>query len=298
MSHVVVQGDGPAGLAVAARLARMRHTVHVVGTGTPPPDVPVQLRLPAALRDLFLKTGKAVETALELSPAPLLARHELPDGLVLELPNGGERAVAEAFGVALGGTAADDWLRLMTHARGLWELAREPFVEQPPMSHRGWFRRHPAAARRLLVGRSLHGLGVRYLRDPRQRFVLESYATRHGADPRRTRPGLCLVPWVEQAFRVWEVPGGCRALRQTLVDRAVQRGVVVEPSPGDAGGEIVVLDRSGWTDTPGAGVRLTPPDRNPAPGRFVVGDTAFPGSDLALALMSAATVADRIGRAG
>ena len=138
MSRIVVEGDGPAGLAVAARLARMRHQVTVLGAGSPAPEGPAQLRLPAALRDLFLKTGKGVETVLELTPAPLLARHELPDGTVIELPNDGEQAVAAAFGEALGGTAAEDWLRLMEHARRLWDVVRVPFVEQPPMTHRGW----------------------------------------------------------------------------------------------------------------------------------------------------------------
>ena len=153
----------------------------------------------------------------------------------------------------------------------------------------------------MLAGRSLHGLAARHLRDPRQRLVLASYATRYGADPRRTRPALVLVPWVEQAFRVWDVNGGVAALQRALVDRAVLRGVTVTssaatPRSSSSEADVVVLDHSTWTAS-ADGVRLTPPDRNPLPGRFVVGDTAFPGSDLALALMSAAAVADRIGQA-
>jgi phytoene dehydrogenase-like protein len=296
VSRVVVHGDGPAGLAVAARLARMRHQVTVVGMGDAVPEGAVTVRLPAALRDLFLKTGKGLETVLDLTPAPLLARHELPDGSMLELPNEGERAVAAAFDAALGGTAGEDWLRLMEHARRLWDVVRGPFVEQPPMTHRGWYRQHPSTTRQLRRGRSLHGLGARYLRDPRQRIVLESYATRYGADPRRVRPPLVLVPWVEQAFRVWDVPGGRTALHQALVNRTTQRGVTFAAPSGAApdDGDIVVRDMSAWTAA-GDGVRLTPPDRKPAPRGYIVGDTAFPGSDLALALMSAAAVADHIG---
>jgi phytoene dehydrogenase-like protein len=298
VSRVVVAGGGPAGLAVAARLARLRHAVTVLDADGPGPDAPMQLRLPAALRDLFLKTGKAVETVLELTPAAVLARHELPDGTVLELPNEGERAVAAEFQTALGRSAGEDWLRLMAHARGLWEVVRGPFVEQPPMSHRGWYRRNLAVTRRVVSGRSLHGLGGRFLHDPAQRAVLDSYATRHGADPRHARPALVLVPWVEQAFRVWDVDGGVAALRQALVDRAVLRGVTFASSVELAAdeGDLVVEDLSTWSGA-SDGVRLTPPDRNPAPGRYVVGDTAFPGSDLSLALMSAAAVADHIGRA-
>jgi phytoene dehydrogenase-like protein len=298
VSRVVVRGDGPAGLAVAARLARLRHDVTVLTSGTEPPADALRLRLPAALRDLFLKTGEPVETVLGLSPAASLAQHALRDGNVLELPNSGEQAVAAAFGAAFGGSAEDDWLRLMAHARRLWDVVRVPFIEQPPMSHRGWYRTHPRATRELLAGRTLHGLARRHLRDRRQRRAFETCATRHGADPRRTRPALCVVPWVEQAFRIWEVDGGTGALQHALMHRATSRGVRCEPSPGDQSEtpDVVILDRSTWVDE-SRDVRLTPPERNPAPGLYVVGDDAFPGSDISLGLMSAAAVADHIGRA-
>jgi phytoene dehydrogenase-like protein len=297
VSRVVVRGDGPAGLAVAARLARLRHDVTVLTSGTEPPEDALRLRLPAALRDLFLKTGAPVETVLELSPAASLAQYPLSGGNVLDLPNTGEQAVAAAFGDAFGGSAEADWLRLMAHARRLWDVVRLPFIEQPPMSHHGWYRAHPAATRELLTGRTLHRLAVRQLRDRRQRRVVESYATRYGGDPRRTRPALCVVPWVEQAFRIWDVDGGTAALRRALVDRATSRGVRCEPPPGDGSEtpDLVILDRSTWTDESND-VRLTPPDRNPAPNLYVVGDDAFPGRDISLGLMSAAAVADHIGR--
>jgi phytoene dehydrogenase-like protein len=297
VSRVVVHGDGPAGLAVAARLARARHSVTVLASMRPVPEESLRLTLPAALRDLFLKTGRALENVLDLTAVPLLARHTLADGTVVELPNRGDRAVAAAFGDALGGRAADDWLRLSDWSRRLWDQVREPFVETPPMSHRGWYLRHPATTRQLLAGRSLHGVGRRFLRDPAQRRFLEGYASRYGGDPRRVRPALALVPWVEQTFRVWTVDGGTTALHRALTDRAAARGVGFDEPTGDVPADVVVVDRSTWEAGPADGVRLTPPDRNPAPGRFVVGDTAYPGSDVALALMSAAAVADRIGRA-
>jgi hypothetical protein len=102
---------------------------------------------------------------------------------------------------------------------------------------------------------------------------------------------------VEQAFRLGDVDGGTAAVHAALHERAAQRGVsfTEETERARASYDVVVEDRSTWTAA-ADGVRLTPPDRHPDAIRYVVGDTAFPGSDLALALMSAAAVADHIGR--
>ena len=92
MSRVVVVGGGIGGLAVAARLARMRHDVTIVERsesvggklgewsrdGFRFDTGPSLVTLPATLRDLFLKTGKPLEDVLDLQP---LKRFGLQDAL-------------------------------------------------------------------------------------------------------------------------------------------------------------------------------------------------------------------------
>jgi phytoene desaturase len=73
--------------------------------------------------------------------------------------------------------------------------------------------------------RSLRGLGRQYLRHPHQRTFLDRYATYTGSDPRRAPAALATVPFVEQSFGAWYVPGGLGRLVDAVADRACELGV-------------------------------------------------------------------------
>ena len=60
------------------------------------------------------------------------------------------------------------------------------------------------------------GLGHQYLRDPRLQQMLDRYATYTGSDPRRAPGALATIPYVEQTFGAWHVPGGLRNLGEAL----------------------------------------------------------------------------------
>ena len=100
MANVVVIGAGMGGMACAARLASKGHAVtvlehnetwggklgvvsqggHVFDTG------PSLLTLPAVYRDLFLKTGAALEDSIELVDLETAFRYQFADGTVLHIP--------------------------------------------------------------------------------------------------------------------------------------------------------------------------------------------------------------------
>jgi phytoene desaturase len=74
---------------------------------------------------------------------------------------------------------------------------------------------------------SLRQLGRRYLRDPHQRMFLDRYATYTGSDPRAAPAALATVPYVEQTFGSWYVPGGLWQLGEAVAERARERGTKI-----------------------------------------------------------------------
>lgn len=241
MSRVVVIGAGMGGLAVAARLARLKHDVLVVERaatvggmlGTITSDGftwdtgPSSVTIPQAFRDLFRKTGKPIETVLDLVPVDPIAHYRFADGVELDLPSTGSLDVARALDGALGSGAGDDWTALMQRASAMWEVTRRDFVEGPLDGMPTLLRiaaRRPRDLATIAPLRTLRGIGMRYLRDPRLRMLLDSYATSRGSDPRRAPAALACIPYVEQAFGAWQVRGGLRVLADATRARAERCG--------------------------------------------------------------------------
>ena len=242
MSRVVVIGAGIGGLAVAARLARLRHDVTVLeGSDTVGGKAgsftregfsfdtgPSLITLPATLRDLFLKTGKALEESLELLPLDPLAHYRFPDGTEMDVPNTGAGDIARAFQDALGGSAGRDWQRFHDRAERTWAMTRSPFVESPLEGSGALVSlalRRPTDLLRIAPWRTLRELGRASFADSRQRLFLDRYATYTGSDPRLAPSVLAVIPYVEHTFRGWYVAGGMRRVVDAITERAEQRGV-------------------------------------------------------------------------
>jgi phytoene desaturase len=272
MARVVVVGAGLGGLACAARLAALGHQVTVceqaaqVGgkLGVLAKDGfvfdtgPSLVTLPAVYRDLFLATGGPLEAEIPLEPVDPVCTYRFADGTRLVMPNGPRSAIARAWDEALGAGAGADWTALLTRADAIWDATRGTFLEAPLDGARSLL----AQTRRLRDLRtvapwlSLRDLGRRYLHHPHQRTFLDRYATYTGSDPRRAPAALATVPYVEQTFGAWYVPGGLRRLADAVHGRAVERGAEVRlAAPVDS----ILLDGSGRA----AGVRLADGERLP-----------------------------------
>ena len=248
MARVVVVGAGMAGLAVSARLATLGHDVVVceqaptwggkLGTlerdGFVFDTGPSLLTLPAVYRDLFVKTGQPLEETVELVPVDPVARYRFPavdghDVTWLDLPNASRARLRVALDDALGAGAGSDWDRFLDRAHDIWQVTRVPFLESPLAGGRDLLRlaRRTGDVRTVAPWQSLRGLGEQYLRDPRLRMFLDRYATYTGSDPRRAPAALSVVPYVEQTFGAWYVPGGLRRLGAAVHERALLRGAVL-----------------------------------------------------------------------
>jgi phytoene desaturase len=271
VARVVVVGAGLGGLAVAARLAAGRHEVTVCEQapqaggklGTLAKDGfifdtgPSLLTLPAVYRDLFLATGGPLEAELPLEPVDPVCSYWFADGTRLAMPNLSRGRIAQAWDEALGRGTGDDWSAFMTRAGAIWDATRRAFLESPLDGARSLLAqsRRVHDLRTVAPWRTLRELGRQYLRSPHQREFLDRYATYTGSDPRRAPAALATVPYVEQTFGAWYVPGGLRRLADAVLARALDRGATVRL--GAAVSEILLDDGGGRA----AGVRLADGER-------------------------------------
>ncbi|MFB9239586.1 phytoene desaturase family protein [Plantactinospora siamensis] len=259
MSRVVVIGAGVGGLATAARLAAAGHEVtvyersDVVGgklgryaRSTPVGEFafdtgPSLLTLPQVFAELFEATGAKLDEYLDLVPLDPIVRHRFADGSTLD--SCADPAVfAERIGTAFGPAAADDWQRLWRRAGRVWDASWRDILHRridSPLSLAplAWRLGDLAA---IAPGRTLRGLGRRYLRDPRLRTLLDRYATYTGADPRRAPAALVAIPYAELTFGGWYLRGGLGTLADALLSRCLDLGVVVQ-----TGAAVTAIDAAG-----------------------------------------------------
>jgi phytoene dehydrogenase-like protein len=237
MARVVVIGGGFGGLASAARLAKLGHDVtlleassrlggalgYVEQDGFRWDSGPSTTLLPAVIRDLFRKSGRAAEKEIDLVPVEPAQRHRFQDGTVLDIPGGSRAAQLEAVGSALGEDAGRRWVDYVDQFGEVWEALRKDWFERP------WIPEHASKeARDLLSTRlTLHKLVTRELRDERLRLLACHRVQFDGHEPRNVPAWEGLWSYVEQNFGTWTLPGGMGQLAGVLADRLETRGVTV-----------------------------------------------------------------------
>jgi phytoene desaturase len=242
VARVVVVGAGLGGLAAAARLAATGHAVTVVEQA---PQVggklgwyardghgfdtgPSLLTLPQVFADLFAATGDPLDRVLDLQRLDPAVAYRFADGTTAAIP-GRLDDVPDRLDDDLGAGSGAQWSALLARAEAMWAATEQPFLRSPLAGAATLARlaRDLGDLRTIAPGRTLRGVGRRYLTDPRLRMLLDRYATYSGSDPRRAPAALLTVPWVEQAFGSWYVRGGLRRLPEAVAGRAVERGAVL-----------------------------------------------------------------------
>jgi UDP-galactopyranose mutase len=237
MARVVVVGGGFGGLASAARLAKLGHDVTLVEAsdrlggalgyveeeGFRWDSGPTTTLLPAVIRDLFRKSGRAAEKEIDLVAVEPVQQHRFADGSVLDLPGGSRAAQLEAVGAALGEEAGRRWIGYVDDFGEVWEALRKDWFERP------WSDEHAGKdARALLSSRlTLAKLVQRELRDERLRLLATHRAAFDGHEPRNVPAWEGVWSYVEQNFGAWTLTGGMGQLADVLAARLETRGVTV-----------------------------------------------------------------------
>lgn len=271
MARVVVIGAGLAGLATAVRLAKQGHQVtvcerddrlggalgRVEADGFTWDAGAASTTLPAALRDLFRKSGRPIEKLAQLDPITEPRRHLFADGAVLDLPVGDRGRQLQAWTELADARTGRQWTDLVDQYGETWQVLRKNALE-PPLPGRIPLRARLA----LKPWQTLDRTGRRHLDDERARAVLNYYATLQGSDPALTPGFVGVWSYVERTFGRWTVRGGFGTLVDALGQRVAERKVEVH-----TGAEVVaVTTRSGAVQ----GVRLA--DGTALPAEIVVSD--------------------------
>ncbi len=221
---IVVRGHTLAGMAAAARLARLGHDVTLVGEPVRPRILDF-FELPAAWRDLFKKSGRPlpgefVRTRTEMVAAPPTT-YLLPDGAELVLPDG-RGAQFAAIRDRFGEREAERWRDLVDDLDEVWAALRRFGLEASDVP------RSAADRRSLWLDRSIGDVADRA---GRLAPVVLAQAHFSGTDSRRA-PGLLAVRLsVVRTFgRHQLVREGAHLPGNTLAEllgrRLAERGVV------------------------------------------------------------------------
>ena len=291
MALVIVIGAGMGGLAAAARLAAGGHRVTVLEaantiggkagvlershpSGTFRFDTgPTLLTMPQVFEELFADTGDPLASVVTLRRVEPAVRYRFGDGTVLDMTaDAGERAARmdHAFGPGTGSA----WAALLERGARIWRATEGPVLRQPLTAGsalRSGTRWGDIAA--IAPTRTLRQLGRRYLSDPRQRAMLDRYATYAGSDPRRAPAALAVIPFLEAEFGSWYVEGGIRSLVEAVANRALLAGATIRTDTevrriGTAAGRVVEVETTDGAVLP-ADIVVSDADASDVLGRLL-----------------------------
>jgi UDP-galactopyranose mutase len=241
VARIVVVGGGLGGMAAAARLAKLGHEVALLeasprlGGALAPVEHdghvwdagPTSTLLPAALRDLFRKSGRPLEKELgaDLEPLPVLREHRFSDGTSVRLP-GGSRADQIAAFDALEPGLGEKWATHVDIYGPVWDLLRRHYVEAP------WDPYTKGALPKELdslfnIRETLHKRLRHAFRDERLALVAGYPSVAQGHDLRNVPSWVGVDAYLEQCFGGWRVPGGMGRIAYLLEARLKTRGVQV-----------------------------------------------------------------------
>lgn len=263
---VIIRGAGLAGLAAAARLARLGHQVTLTTEGAPlggpyapgafsGPDPLGTITLPAAWRDLFKKSGGHLTTELNRAHLSLVEADpvavDLDDGDPLPLP--AERgAQFHAIAGRLGEAEAIRWRDLIDSLDDAWIVFRRHALEATtPVTT-------PAQRAALLLDVTAGELADR-VHPALGRLVLDT-AGGPGA------PGVETLPLaVERTFGRWRLVAGDGSARPgtslvgLLTTRLAERGVqLADEPPGPVDIDCVPVGPAGRAHDAAAWLARTP----------------------------------------
>jgi len=229
---IVVIGAGMGGMMSAARLAKAGHEVslyeasdrvggklHTEWIGKVAFDTgPSLLTLPAVYKDFFARTGKHLGLLCEIETVDPSFEYRFADGTSVTFANLSRYHTLNNLRAAYGESVSRQWDQLMRRAEKMWDVSREPFIENELRSPLSLLKRFSLIRDLKIIApwKTLRDFATEELADEHLRFILDRYATYSGSDPRFAPAVLSTIAFVEEAFGAWHIQGGLGSLPQAL----------------------------------------------------------------------------------
>jgi phytoene desaturase len=235
---VVIVGAGLGGLATALHLAGAGRRVTVLERENVPggragrlaldgyefDTGPTVLTMPDLIAEALGAVGEELADWLDLVPLDPAYRAHYPDGSTLDVITDTARMAAEISRVC-GAREADGYLRFVDHARDLWRLERDDFID-----------RNLDSPRDLLTGNLLRLLAAggfrrlqtkinQFFRDPRTRRIFSFQAMYAGLAPHDALALYAVIAYLDSVAGVWFPRGGMHAVPKALAGAAEKHGV-------------------------------------------------------------------------
>ena len=231
-------GAGVGGLAAAIRIGAAGHDVTVFERsptaggklaayereGFRFETGPSLLTLPSVFDDLLALAGMSLPDPVALDPA---CAYRFADGSGFRARGTLDDTVAEVESFSPGSGAA--WREFHDRGRRVWEVSERTFFAGPMDSPGALARRLRSPGDLLAIDPfpSLAGRAARSFADPRLRQWAGRYATYAGSSPYRTPATLACIPFIEQEYGCWYLPGGLATLATALAEAAGKVGVEI-----------------------------------------------------------------------
>ena len=238
---IVVIGAGMGGMMSAARLAKAGHQVslyeasdrvggklHTEWIGKVAFDTgPSLLTLPAVYKDFFARTGKHLGLLCEITAVDPSFDYHFADGTSVKFANLSRYHTLNNLRAAYGEPVARQWDQLMRRAEKMWDVSREPFIENELRSAFSLLKRFSLIRDLKIIApwKTLRDIATQELSDQHLRYILDRYATYSGSDPRKAPAVLSTIAYVEEAFGAWHIKGGLGTLATLVYERAEKVGV-------------------------------------------------------------------------
>lgn len=238
---ILVIGAGMGGMMSAARLAKAGHEVnlyeasdrvggklHTEWIGKVAFDTgPSLLTLPAVYKDFFARTGKHLGHLCEIKAVDPSFDYRFADGTSVKFANLSRHETLKNLRAAYGDEVAGQWDQIMRRAERMWDVSREPFIENELRSPFSLLKRLSLVRDLKIIApwKSLRQLANESLPDQHLRFILDRYATYSGSDPRKAPAVLASIAFVEECFGAWHIKGGLGTLATLVHERAEKLGV-------------------------------------------------------------------------
>ena len=229
------------GMMSAARLAKAGHEVslyeasdrvggklHTEWIGKVAFDTgPSLLTLPAVYKDFFQRTGKHLGLMCEIKAVDPSFDYRFADGTSVKFANLSRYQTLNNLREVYGDDVARQWDHIMRRAEKMWDVSREPFIENELRSPLSLLKRVSLLRDLKIIApwKSLRDLATEELPDQHLRFILDRYATYSGSDPRKAPAVLASIAFVEECFGAWHIKGGLGTLATLVHERAEKVGV-------------------------------------------------------------------------